>query len=265
MSWPYSPHSRYDAGHMKIAVYGLGRFGTFWADLIQALGEIHGYNRSPKQLSEGIRPIQVPDLRQMDAVFLCSAISSMPQVCEQIAPYLRPGSIVFDTCSVKVFPSRIMAERLPQGVRIIPLHPMFGPDSANREGHRLPLVLCPDPRSDDNQAGYLDQWEQRFASLGMDVVRMSPEEHDQEAARTQGVTHFVGRLLSGLELRPSPIGTLGYRKIFEVMEQTCHDPWQLFLDLQRFNPYTAPVRQDLERSFRHLMEELSTLTDETGG
>ncbi len=68
---------------------------------------------------------------------------------------------------------------------------------------------------------------------------MTPDEHDREAAFTQGVAHYIGRVLSDLGIQRSPIGTVGYNKLLEIVEQTCNDPWQLFLDLQRYNPAHA--------------------------
>ena len=43
---------------------------------------------------------------------------------------------------------------------------------------------------------------------------------------------------------------MGYNKLLEIVEQTCNDPWQLFLDLQRYNPHTREMRARLEKSLR---------------
>ena len=248
---------------MKIGIYGLGRFGQFWAEFMASQGQVLGYNRSPKAVSGSLELVDIPTLCTSDVVFLCSAISSIPQVCRELAPHLGPDTLICDTCSVKVFPANTMAELLPGHTPILPLHPMFGPDSANPENHDLPLVLCPDPRNLSVSSGLFIQWKDRFENLGFRVIPMTPQEHDQEAARTQGITHFVGRMLAELGLSQSSIATLGYKKIFEVMEQTCNDPWQLFLDLQQYNPYTRTIRADMERSFRKLMNILETLTEDS--
>jgi prephenate dehydrogenase len=90
---------------------------------------------------------------------------------------------------------------------------------------------------------------------------MSPQEHDRKAAYTQGITHYVGRVLADLDLEPSPISTLGYHKLLEIREQTCNDPWQLFLDLQRFNPYTKEMRERLHRSLDRMLKQLEGSLD----
>jgi prephenate dehydrogenase len=92
--------------------------------------------------------------------------------------------------------------------------------------------------------------------MGLAVHDLSPEEHDREAAYTQGVTHFMGRVLDDLDLGPSAIGTLGYTKLLEIIEQTCNDPFQLFVDLQRYNPFTGEMREKLSSSLRKMQDQL---------
>ena len=126
---------------------------------------------------------------------------------------------------------------------------MFGPDSARNGVANLPMILCPVriPARD------LERWRAFFSSLGLSVSVMTPDEHDREAAFTQGVTHYIGRVLSDLGIQRSPIGTVGYNKLLEIVEQTCNDPLQLFLDLQRFNPHTREMRARLEKSLQAVM------------
>ena len=100
------------------------------------------------------------------------------------------------------------------------------------------MILCP-ARVADRDA---ERWREFFSSLGLAVSVMTPDEHDREAAFTQGVAHYIGRVLSDLGVQRSAIGTVGYNKLLEIVEQTCNDPWQLFLDLQRYNPYTREMR-----------------------
>jgi prephenate dehydrogenase len=80
--------------------------------------------------------------------------------------------------------------------------------------------------------------------------------HDEMTAYSQGITHYVGRLLADLELAPTRTDTLGYEMLLEVMGQTCHDSWQLFLDLQSYNPYTQKMREDLNKSIAKINSAL---------
>jgi prephenate dehydrogenase len=92
----------------------------------------------------------------------------------------------------------------------------------------------------------------------MEVLLMTPDEHDQAAAYTQGVTHFLGRVLEDMGLEDHPIATRGYQRLLDLVQQTCNDPFQLFLDMQHFNPYTPAMRADLKRSLERISARLDT-------
>lgn len=244
---------------MTVGVYGLGRFGSFWAGVLSERFQVRGYSRSShRSTPTSVERVDEPALFECDALFLAVAISAMEEVVGRIASRLRPGTLVFDTCSVKVHPIRTMERLLPSNVEIIGTHPMFGPDSGREGVGGLPIVFCP-VRVSDEHANF---WRTEFTALGMSVKELSAEEHDREAAYTQGVTHFVGRVLDDLGLKASAISTIGYTKLLEIIEQTCNDPWQLFLDLQRYNPYTADMRVALYNSLQKIKDRLESSLDQ---
>lgn len=240
---------------MKIGVYGTGRFGALWARLLSRKFTVVVHNRTPRPSPDpSISVVGLDELAACDAVFLCTAISSVEPVLENLAPRLKAGTLVADTCSVKAYPVACMERILPPDVRILGTHPMFGPDSARNGFDGLPIIICP-VRLSGEDTGF---WRGVFRDFGLRVVEMTPDEHDREAAFTQGITHFVGRVLKDLDLKPSAIGTVGYRKLLEIMEQTCNDPWQLFLDLQHYNSHTEEMRSRLQESLRRILGRLDS-------
>ncbi|MBN2737352.1 MAG: prephenate dehydrogenase/arogenate dehydrogenase family protein [Spirochaetales bacterium] len=238
---------------MKIGVYGLGRFGGFWAQALSSFHQVLGYSRTLRSdLPKGVQWCEFQRLGDQEAVVMSVAISAMEESLKKLAPILKPGALVMDTCSVKAEPAALMRSILPETVSIIATHPMFGPDSARNGLKNLPLVMCP-VRCSDDVFGY---WLENFKTMGLNVFVMTPEEHDREAAYTQGITHFIGRVLADMDLKPSSISTLGYSRLLEVMTQTCNDSLQLFKDLQKRNPYTEKMRADLSASLAKIMEML---------
>jgi prephenate dehydrogenase len=238
---------------MRIGIYGLGRFGAFFAGLLSSKAEVQAYSRNPdRPAPAGVRRVGEEELLAMPAVCLCVDIGAMPEVLARIAPRLGPGTLVLDTCSVKELPVRWMRELLPPGVEILASHPMFGPDSGARGVEGLPMILCPVRLP---EARYRE-WEGFFSSFGLEVHRLAPEDHDRQAAYTQGLTHYLGRVLAELDLQPSAIGSLGYRRLLNIVEQTCNDTWRLFLDLQRYNPHTPAMRQALDQALEALKAKL---------
>ena len=243
---------------MKIGVYGLGRFGSFWATCLSGSFDVMAYSRNPdRKVPDGVTRVSEDEIIQCETIFICVTISAFEKVIKKIAEKIQPNTTVIDTCSVKVFPIQAMERNLPVGINIIGTHPMFGPDSGKNSIERLPLVFCPVNASADIN----DYWKNVFISLGLSVHELSPEYHDREAAYTQGITHFMGRVLGDLELETSPIGTLGYQKLLEIIEQTCNDPFQLFIDLQKYNPFTGEMRSKLAESLQKVQNKLSESLD----
>ena len=237
---------------MVVGVYGLGRFGSFWAAELAAKYEVRVYSRRPHPAPTGAQQVSEDELLQSDVVVLCVAISAMEHVVAHIAPRVRPGALVMDTCSIKVYPVEVMERLLPQTVSILGTHPMFGPDSARDGVDGLPMILTR-VRAERGEAAF---WLDAYRNMGLRVMEMSADDHDREAAATQGVTHLIGRVLSELQLRPSEMGTVGYEKLVELVEQTCNDSHQLFVDLQRYNPHTAEMRRRLQAALAVVNEPL---------
>ena len=239
----------------------MGRFGHFWAGELARYYQVRAYSRTARpELPDGVLRVGEEELLKSEVVILCVSISSMKEVLERISPHLYSGQLVMDTCSVKIFPCRMMQEIIPYRVKIIATHPMFGPDSARNGLKGFPIVFCPlrcTPEDSEN-------WIHGFGSMGLRVLEMTPDEHDREAAYTQGITHFMGRVFSELDLGSSDMATSGYKALLEIMSQTCNDPWTLFTDLQTYNPYTASMRTDLSRVILSMLNRLNRLGIERG-
>jgi len=230
-----------------VSIYGYGRFGKVWADILAEDFQVKVFSRSGIKKDEVSLDIEITDEKGIfdcDALFFCVAISSLEEVLKKSGGYFKEKTVFFDTCSVKVFPVKWMKECLPEGSRIIATHPMFGPDSYLQTTRKLPMVLC----NISADVEIFQNWVTYFLSKSLQVEVMTPETHDEMTACSQGITHYIGRVLADLDLHPTRIDTLGYKMILEVMEQTCHDSWQLFLDLQNYNPYAEKMREKLAES-----------------
>ncbi len=241
---------------MKTGVFGLGRFGRFWAEQLATKLPVVAYNRTKRDITlKNVEIVEFEEFVECDVIFICTAISSLHDVLSHIAPHLKKDTLIIDTCSVKVYPKQVMEEIFPQNISLIATHPMFGPDSGKNGVQGLPIMI--DPFRCSPETG--DFWIDTFKGMGLDVLPMSCEQHDREAAYSQGVTHFVGRMLDELDLKQTRIATLGYTKLLEIVEQTCNDPFQLFLDLQRYNPYAQQMHTDLKNAIDKILALLTRM------
>lgn len=241
-----------------ISIYGFGRFGRLWADILKEDFKVKVYSRRGLQKGEvgqGLEIASLEELHNSDAIFYCVAISSLESVLKETSHLHKKECLYFDTCSVKVEPVNWMKRYLPDDSRIIATHPMFGPDSYFTAKEKLPMVMC-NIRTIENE---FDYWKGYFGKDKMKVEVMTPDEHDEMVAYSQGITHYIGRVLADLNLKSTRINTLGYNKLLEIIQQTCNDSWQLFCDLQHFNPYTRKMRKDLHESIEKIYSILNTL------
>ncbi|MBN2350192.1 MAG: prephenate dehydrogenase/arogenate dehydrogenase family protein [Bacteroidales bacterium] len=238
-----------------VSVYGFGRFGKFWANLLADDFNIKVYSRrglKPEEVPVNMQIVDEEGIFDCDALFFCVAISAFEDVLKNAKDKYKPGTLFFDTCSVKVNPTKWMVTHLPENSPIIATHPMFGPDSFSVSKDPLPIVMC----NINAEKQIFKNWVNYFSEKFMRVEIMTPEKHDEMVAYSQGVTHYIGRVLADLSLKPTKINTLGYVKILEIIQQTCNDSLQLFVDLQRYNPYTKKMREELHQSLEKIYSYL---------
>ena len=104
-------------------------------------------------------------------------------------------------------------------------------------------------------------WKEFFKNQRVEIIEMTPDEHDQLAARSQGITHFLGRMLKEFGINKTSIDTQGVKDLLDLVEQTCNDTWDLYTDLQLYNPYTMPTISKLRKSTESLDKQLKELND----
>ncbi len=193
------------------------------------------------------------DLTVCDAVIFAVPISEFEKVVSQYSHLIKKEQTLIDVLSVKSYPKKVFRNIIKnKNINILCTHPVFGPDSSKEGFKGLPMMID-DGMCENGESKF---WKKYFKNKGLRIIEISCKEHDKLTARSQGLTHFIGRMLSDFDIKTSPIDTLGTRKLFEIKEQTCHDTWQLFYDLQHNNPYTKEMRMNLQKSFDTLFNKL---------
>ena len=235
-----------------VGVVGLGRFGRLWASMLQDDFSVNGFDSDPAQRAEaerqGLTTASLRDTINADAVFYCVPISAFEATLREHLPLfteLGGSRTLIDVLSVKVHAREVFARHLPAKYQALLTHPLFGPDSVAASGMQGQTIVVDGLRL---PADVLDAWRRYFESKGLVVVPMSADEHDRLAAESQGVTHFVGRTLERFGFAPTPIDTLGTKRLQDVTSQVSNDTWQLFVDLQTLNPHTRAMRLRLSEA-----------------
>lgn len=243
----------------KFGVIGYGRFGELWAKTFAGFGEVLVFDNkiSPeKNIPEtvnGIRFAPLAEVAKTDILFLAVPVGDFEKLCQELLPHLSAKTIVLDTCAVKVYPAKVMSNIFPKTQPCAATHPLFGPDSVARLGLAgCKLVFCPLNLSDEEKAELLNL----FAELKLVVIETTPDDHDRQMARSQALVHFFGRALADLSLESQEISTPDYESLLRINSLVNNDTWQLFFDMQTYNPYTPFMRLTLRQSLSDLDEKI---------
>jgi arogenate dehydrogenase (NADP+) len=242
-----------------ITIIGFGRFGKTLYKLLSKDYKvtIHSHNLDKDRLLENapdaIFAKDVSAAYINNTVFFAVPISAFESIIAQHQKYFEARHILIDVLSVKVHPEKILLKALNNlNTQAILTHPMFGPDSSQKGFDGLPIVMNQFKASDKTY----QYWKNYFSQKNLTVIEMSPDEHDKTAASSQGLTHFIGRLLEQFKINDTEIGTAGSRQLLTIERQTVRDTWQLFNDLQHYNPYTTNMRLKLGRAYNIVYNKL---------
>ena len=231
----------------RVSIIGFGRFGAMLHSLLSKGFEVDVFDKNLIDNSD-VNEVSLEDALQNETIFIAVPIRDFENLVKDITKKISSGKTVIDVCSVKVFPKKVMLDNLSNETDIIATHPLFGPDSLKDSGSVMTM------ESVRNTFGRYDFWKNYFESQNILIEEISAEEHDMMAARSQGLTHFVGRVIDDFGTNQTRIDTEGYKALHKLVNQTCNDTWELFEDIQNFNPFTEKMISELNESFEKISE-----------
>ena len=231
----------------RVSIIGFGRFGAMLHSLLSKGFEVDVFDKNSIDNSD-VNEVSLEDALQNETIFIAVPIRDFENLVKDISKKISSGKTVIDVCSVKVFPKKVMLDNLSNETDIIATHPLFGPDSLKDSGSVMTM------ESVRNTFGRYDFWKNYFESQNISIEEISAEEHDMMAARSQGLTHFVGRVIDDFGTNQTRIDTEGYKALHKLVNQTCNDTWELFEEIQNFNPFTEKMISELNESFEKISE-----------
>lgn len=135
-----------------------------------------------------------------DLVMLGVPVGTMESVAAQIGPHLSVGSIVSDVGSVKMGVIRDVEPALPDGVHLVPGHPIAGTEHSGPAAGFAELfqgrwcVLT--PQAHTNRTA-VDKVAQMWRTVGSLVEEMEPHHHDRVLAVTSHLPHLIAYTIVG--------------------------------------------------------------------
>tara|TARA_Y100000310_G_scaffold105664_1_gene104137 strand:+ start:8621 stop:9349 length:729 start_codon:yes stop_codon:yes gene_type:complete len=238
---------------MNISIIGFGQMGQFMAQKLSKRNNVlvaDPINKEKEAEKLNLEWTTIEEAAKNDIIFLFPPIDKIESLCKQIAPHLKPNSIVCDGCSVKVNPTKIMKDTLPNNIQIIGTHPLFGPQSGKNGIKGLTIVLC--PITTDDITPILDL----FKEIKLNIEVMTPEQHDKAMAETQCLELFLGKILNKMNLQDPTISTPGFDLLWKLKELLKEDSDELFTLIQKQNPFAENIRHKFMETTTKIEEAL---------
>lgn len=241
---------------MTIGLIGYGRFGRLTAKLLARHARVYVYDTRRvrgKSLPRNIEIKPLTIVASQKLVVLAVPISALESALREIRPFVNPGALVLDVCSVKSRPVRWMRHILPHSTNILGTHPLFGPDSVSSSLRGRKIVLCPVRIPEP----LLRRVKKVLGGEGLEVSIMTPAEHDRMVAETLLLTQYVGRLVHWTGVQKWRRSTLHYEKLLDLVHVAERDSVELFKDMWNYNPYAVRMGRNLDLARKRLRRELA--------
>jgi cyclohexadieny/prephenate dehydrogenase len=195
----------------RVALIGIGLIGSSLSHAMRRgnlAGEIVGHARTrttrDKAVELGLiaRAFANPAeaVKDADLVVFCTPIGAYAEIGQAIGPALKPGAIVTDVGSVKQAVIRDLGPVLPEGVHLVPGHPIAGTEHSGPESGFAELfdgrwtVLTPPPGTDE---AAVEKVTELWRRCGSQVEIMEPGHHDMVLAITSHLPHLIAYTIVG--------------------------------------------------------------------
>ena len=195
----------------KVALIGLGLIGSSlaWAMRRDGIaGHVAGHARKEATRTRAMElgfldsahETAAAAVEDADLVMICTPLGAYQAVAKDFGPYLKPGAIVSDVGSCKASVFDDVKPHMPEGVHLIPGHPVAGTENSGPDAGFETLfdnrysILTP-PVGVDPAA--LKKLETYWKRCGADVEIMDAKHHDRVLAITSHLPHLIAYTIVG--------------------------------------------------------------------
>lgn len=239
-----------------LGIIGIGAFGEFMLKHVTPYFDVRIYDAF-KNLDEveetyHLTVTNLEEVAKCDIVVFAVPVKELEKTVASVVPFLKAGQLVIDLCSVKCKPVEILKRLIPAGVDAVSLHPLFGPQSGKNGISGLNVTVC--NVSGDRAScitGFLKD------KLSLNIFETTPENHDQEMAYVQGLTHMIAKVFVRMDVPDIHQQTKTYAHLNDMVELIRYDSEELFLAIQRDNPYVRETTEKFFAAVKALEEKLN--------
>jgi prephenate dehydrogenase len=245
----------------SIGIIGNGRFGKLLYKIFTEHWpekKVSMYARS--QAPDGETFVSLEAVCQCDVVIPCMPMSAFEDILKMMQLLVAPSSTVIGICSVQVVPTEWMQKYLGDRCKLIATHPMFGPEGT-KNGTKLDGLKMMAHNISADQSVY-DEYFNFWKKLSIEVLEMTPDEHDKYAAYTMNFNHILGRMAGDIGFASTPVDTMGTTMMLTALSYVNSCSEELFYDMQRLNPYAGEMIDNVIESLVRIRKEIENENEE---
>ncbi len=189
----------------RVAIVGIGLIGSSLARATRARGlaghvACHDADADTRARAEALDIVDsmhedlAGAVTGADLVIIATPPGACGDVAKAMRDHLAPGAIVTDVGSLKATVIKLIAPHIPDGVHLVPGHPVAGTEHSGPEAGFAELfqdrfaILTPPPGTDADAVARLSGY---WQALGSDVEIMDAEHHDRVLAITSHLPHLI--------------------------------------------------------------------------
>jgi len=192
-----------------------------------------------------------------DIIVLAVPMDVCPELLERLGA-ARPPGVIVEMCSLKGHLLPLISRLRDQGLRLVSLHPLFGPDVRMLADRKI--VICREGDRSD-----IDLVRGLFEKTSAELIEIDTHEHDRRMGAVLNLTHLTSLLFaralahSGIEARQlDEVGGVTFRKQLTTTKEVSSENPQLYYQIQALNSNTSLaaswLRQALDE-WVHLIAE----------
>lgn len=240
-----------------LGIIGIGAFGEFMLKHVTPYFDVRIYdafkNLDEVEATYHLTVTSLEEVSKCDIVVFAVPVKELEKTVASVVPFLKAGQLVIDLCSVKCKPVEILKRLIPAGVDAVSLHPLFGPQSGKNGIAGLNVTVC-------NVSGDRASCITAFLKdkLSLNIFETTPENHDQEMAYVQGLTHMIAKVFVRMDVPDIHQQTKTYAHLNDMVELIRYDSEELFLAIQRDNPYVRETTEKFFAAVKALEEKLNS-------
>lgn len=230
-----------------IGVIGFGNFGKVICKYLFPKNKIVVYSNRIDYEELPTNCIKAGSLEELvkkaKIIIPAVPIKKFEDVLKQISSTITENQILMEVCSVMEYPVEVMKKYLPENLKMIATHPMFGPNSIQKNKGSLKefKIVLSNISLDKNLYDFFKNY---FLNLNLNVIELSPEEHDEYSAKSQFFALLIGQVAQDLDLKKTQIDTPGANAVFDSLSFMGKDK-EIIEDMITYNKYCAKIHKEI--------------------